>query len=866
MTTWNLSAARRALAWRRAANFIVRILPTAILIFFLVILADILRMYNFQDVLKELRSADTQRVTLAVVFTFTNYFILTFYDAIGFKLLNKKVDFSYLSLTAFLSYAFSNTLGFSVLSGGAVRYRMYSLIGVSAADVAQILAFNAIHFWMGLFLLAGLTCFLNPAAAAHAFNLEPIHCYLVGISFLAPIGAYLIATAVRTAPVRILKWEIPVPSPGVTLTGLLIASVDWFLAGATLFCLLPPTAPDVFPHVLSAFLIAMAAGVLTHVPGGLGAFETVMMISLGGVYAGPSILGALIIFRGIYYFLPFVVAAILFGIYELRRRQNFFRSLMEKQFRALEMILGVIVPPVIAFSTFLAGTILLFSGATPTAEDRLWWVHAAPLFLIETSHFVSSITGVGLLVLAWSILKRIDAAYKVTMVLLELGIVVSIAKGFDYEEAMYLALIMLMLVPCRKYFYRKAALFGEISPGFILAVLAVFGSTFWLGFFSFRHVEYTNNLWWQFSLDDDAPRFLRSTVLVMLVGMAYGLRRALKPAKPVVEVPSEDDFTQVSECIKTSGRTASHLAFLGDKYFLFNESRSGFVMYRNNNRSWVSMGDPVGPPDVRRDLVWAYRELCDLHDGWCVFYQVSKDDIPNYIDVGLRLYKVGEEATLRLDRFSLGGPAFKAFRSAGRKLEKNGFRFEVVPVLSVAQILDELRAVSDNWLYSRKREEKGFSVGFFSEEYIGRFPVGIVTKDGVIQAFANILLSGNRKEISVDLMRFIDSAPNGVMDYLFTQLMIWGREHEYARFNLGMAPLSGLENRPLAPLWNRAGALIYSYGENFYNFEGLYRYKDKFSPQWEPKYIACTGGLALPSILTDIASLIGNGLKGVIRR
>jgi phosphatidylglycerol lysyltransferase len=88
----------------------------------------------------------------------------------------------------------------------------------------------------------------------------------------------------------------------------------------------------------------------------------------------------------------------------------------------------------------------------------------------------------------------------------------------------------------------------------------------------------------------------------------------------------------------------------------------------------------------------------------------------------------------------------------------------------------------------------------------------------------------------------------------------------YQWFNLGMAPLSGLEDRPLAPLWNRMGAFMFRHGEHFYNFQGLRQYKEKFDPEWGPKYLASPGGLALPRILTNIASLISGGLKGVITK
>ena len=122
------------------------------------------------------------------------------------------------------------------------------------------------------------------------------------------------------------------------------------------------------------------------------------------------------------------------------------------------------------------------------------------------------------------------------------------------------------------------------------------------------------------------------------------------------------------------------------------------------------------------------------------------------------------------------------------------------------------------------------------------------------------------EEFSVDLMRYLPDAPDGVMDYLFTQLILWGKQEGYAWFNLGMAPLSGLESRALAPFWNRLGSFVFRHGEHFYNFQGLRRYKEKFDPVWEPKYLASPGGLALPRILTNLASLISGGIKGVVTK
>lgn len=104
------------------------------------------------------------------------------------------------------------------------------------------------------------------------------------------------------------------------------------------------------------------------------------------------------------------------------------------------------------------------------------------------------------------------------------------------------------------------------------------------------------------------------------------------------------------------------------------------------------------------------------------------------------------------------------------------------------------------------------------------------------------------------------------MQFIFTELMLWGQDRGYQNFRLGMAPLAGMESRALAPLWSRVGAFMYQHGEHFYNFQGLREYKNKFDPIWEPRYLACPGGLALPRVLTNVATLISGGIKGVVTK
>jgi phosphatidylglycerol lysyltransferase len=186
-------------------------------------------------------------------------------------------------------------------------------------------------------------------------------------------------------------------------------------------------------------------------------------------------------------------------------------------------------------------------------------------------------------------------------------------------------------------------------------------------------------------------------------------------------------------------------------------------------------------------------------------------------------------------------------------------------IIDPAPVIDELRAISDSWLAQKRTREKGFSLGFFSDDYIRRCKVAIVRRDDHIVAFAN-LWEGAGEELSSDLMRQLPDAPAGVMDYMFVTLILWGQQQGYRWFNLGMAPLSGLEDRAIGTLWTRVGALAYRFGENFYNFQGLRQYKEKFDPVWEPMYLASPGGLALPRILTNLTALISGGLRGVISK
>jgi phosphatidylglycerol lysyltransferase len=425
--------------------------------------------------------------------------------------------------------------------------------------------------------------------------------------------------------------------------------------------------------------------------------------------------------------------------------------------------------------------------------------------------------------------------------------------------------LLAALLPSHRFFYRKTSLLNQwLTPAWLAAIVMVGISALWLGLFSYKHVEYSDNLWWQFAFNGNAPRFLRASAGAAAVLLIYAIARLMRPAthQPAT---TEAELTTVVQVVKSATNTVSNLALLGDKSFLFNPQKSAFIMFAVEGRSWISMGDPVGPDTEWPELIWRFRELSDRFGGWTVFYQVASDHLPYYLDLGLSLTKLGETARVSLADFSLEGSSRKELRYIERKMEKEGLTVEILPAARANECIDELKRISDAWLAEKHTREKGFSLGRFDGAYLGHFDMAVVKKAGTSIAFSNLWQSGDKAELSIDLMRYDPMAsPHGVMDYLFIKLLRWGRDQGYRWFDLGMAPLSGLEDRSLAPLWNRLAAFLARHGEHFYNFQGLRQYKDKFNPVWEPRYLVSPGGLALPSILTHLAQLISGGIKGTV--
>lgn len=802
-----------------------------------------------------LSSMPGQAVAAAIAITALSYLVLTWHDQLAFSYAGIRLAHRRIALASFVGYAISNNLGFALLSGTSARYRFYARWGLAAADVSRIVLFYSTTFWLGLLAVGGTSALLSPPPGLTALISRNL-ALGIGTAALLLLAGYAAVCVVKAGPIQIRRQTFFLPTPRMMTLQIGVSAFDWLLAAAPLYVLLPAPRPP-FMVIAGAFAAAQLAGLVSHVPGGLGIFEGLMVLFLAPAVATAQLVPALVVYRLVYYLLPLAVAlgTLLADESWLRRRQ------IARWSAGCRTLAAWAAPRMLALFTFASGALLLYSGATPGVPSRLARLAGVmPLGFLEVSHFAASLTGVLLLLLAQAIALRVDAAFYLTALALAVGIATSLLKGADYEEALVLALVLAALVAARRHFTRRARIFSEpISAGWLLATGTVVISSILLGLFAYQHVDYSNDLWWRVAADADAPRFLRASVAVTIVACAVGLRQLLKPAPPPSELLTREDLPSIGRVIATQSSTTPQLVYLGDKSILWNDDRTAFVMYAVRGRSCVALGDPVGPAGTAHEMVRRFLAMCHEFGATPVFYEASAEGLPDFADFGLVSIKIGEEARVPLAQFTLSGGAHKHLRTSVNRMEREGFTFRVIEPPEVTALLAELRDVSDEWLETKSTSEKGFSVGFFDEAYVARSPVAVMERHGRIEAFTNLWLGMDRREISPDLMRYRVTATPGVMDALFAQLMVWAGERGYAWFNLGMAPLAGLPMTPSSRAWMRAGHFVYRHGEAFYNFQGVRAYKSKFDPVWRPRYLAYPGGLALPRVVTDVASLIAGG-------
>ncbi|AFZ34236.1 hypothetical protein Sta7437_0641 [Stanieria cyanosphaera PCC 7437] len=276
-----------------------------------------------QEIMKSLLTISRSRLLIAVGLTMISYLVISFYDVIAFCYLGSSLAVVKIMLTAFLSYAISNTTGFALLIGGGIRYRYYSCWQVPTKKIAQVLGFANLSFWLGLFAVSGITFIFEPLPVPRLLYFHFLTVRPLGVLFLVIVSVYLYFCW-RKKTLNFRNQILSFPSLSISLTQILVSALDWALATAVLYVLLPSHNSLSYLAFFGIYLLAITAAIISHVPGGLGIFETVILYLLPESISTPDVLGSLLAYRGVYFLFPFLIAITFIGAFEIRKKMNKF--------------------------------------------------------------------------------------------------------------------------------------------------------------------------------------------------------------------------------------------------------------------------------------------------------------------------------------------------------------------------------------------------------------------------------------------------------------------------------------------------------------------------------------------------------------
>ena len=524
-----------------------------------------------------------------------------------------------------------------------------------------------------------------------------------------------------------------------------------------------------------------------------------------------------------------------------------------------------------ALLTSLVGVVNLLSAVTVSEWARVKWLKGIfPFEVREGGHLFAALTGFFLLMLASNLLRRKRIAWLLTVALLIVSIISHLLKGFDWEESLLSLVLLAQLLLMRDIFTAQSDR-PSIAQGFRILIWALLFTLAYgtAGFFfvDLRHYDYNFTLTdalgqtlAMFFTEDNAglvPRtrygrfFANSIYLVGGITLSYALFMLLRPVLLRGEPATPEERQRAQEIVEKYGRSSlACLTLLKDKAYYFSPSGRSVIAYVPKGRGAIALGDPIGPDDDRKEVIIGFKQFCQRNDWYPAFYQTLPDDVELYRALGFRTIKIGEEAIVDLKAFTLQGKAGKDMRAALNRMKKLGHEVKFYQPPISDQLLQELKPVSDEWLKMTQGSEKQFSLGWFYEDYLRNCEIVVVqAADGQISAFANVIPEYQLNEITIDMMRRRTEVEQGTMDFLFTSMFQHFKDRGYDRFNLGLSALSGVGEKPQSPRLEKALHYLYEHLNQFYNFKGLHAFKEKFKPEWEPRFFIYPRRVALPEVV-----------------
>ena len=474
-----------------------------------------LHTFDISDVMGHMFQHSPSKFIIAGVFTIASYFVVTGYDVVALAHIGRKIPYGRTAVTAFLASVFGNNLGFAILTGTSIRYRMYSIEGLSTLEITGVSSLCALSTILGMGTLFGISMiFQDPVLTDAVVPIPHALKALLGALVLAVIFGYTVYAAAGQVTLRIKSLSVPLPDSKTVLAQITLATVNLSLVGSLIYILIAPYNQQVGLFTFfGVFAIAVMAGSASNIPGGVGVFESVLLVGLPEI-APDALLGCILLFRCIYYLVPLGIAACLLAYKEISDFTKPPRILLN----TVTDLLDHAGPSIMSIVTVFAGTVILFSYSVRNGYDYMSMKSFVPLFVLEIGHLVGICIGIGLIIVARGIFECADSASNYAIKFLGIGIVASLLKGFDYWVAGILSLILII-------FWQLRTKFNQISKPvelkftaewiWLLAVIIMI--TIWIGFFEYKDISYTNSLWWTFSYNGEYSRYLRGIAAVLTI-------------------------------------------------------------------------------------------------------------------------------------------------------------------------------------------------------------------------------------------------------------------------------------------------------------------------------------------------------------
>lgn len=600
--------------------------------------------------------------------------------------------------------------------------------------------------------------------------------------------------------------------------------------------------------LVSGYAVGILFWIVSITPQGIGVVEGVMALTFSSLGISGAVAATVVLtFRGLTFWIP-----MLLGFFAVQRLQ-----MLNANQRTLTETWGVRFA---AIFVALMGIINVLSAVTPSLAERLAILEKySPLEVQRGGHLTSALSGFALLVLARNLARRKHVAWLLALATLAISVVSHLVKGLDYEEASLAVVLMVVLWSMRDHFHarsdRPSIQQGlRVLGGAFLFTLAYGGSGFFLldrhygvNFGFWDALRQTMTMFTEFYDPGLTPvtrfgRFFADSIYIVgAITFAYAGLMLLQPIF-VREPATEEERLRAQKIVERHGHSSlARFLLFDDKHYFFSPGGS-VIGYAVVGRTAVTLGDPVGPSDDLLPTLQAFSTFCQHNDWQPVFYQTLPETLELYRSAGFDALCIGNEGIVNLETFTMEGKAGKHLRAPVNKLTKAGYRFAMYQPPIPDMLLEELHTISDEWLTQMHGSEKKFSLGWFERDYVRNSPIAAVhTPDGWVSAFANVVSEYQANELTIDLMRHRHELENGTMEFLFISLFQWAKAQGYCSFNLGLSALSGIGEQSSDPGIERVMHFIYEHINQFYNFKGLHAFKEKFRPEWSPRYLIYSG-------------------------